>query len=122
MKGGVRGAKVCRAGVQLRVVNGSATIYVPHSKGYQGVQDGLNTAGSIRRAEYMASLFRSMQWLVANTLAVLAGVILGATVAGGALAQGFDLRSLFSLPTTSSVVPPGAGTTDWSGESGASGH
>jgi len=63
-----------------------------------------------------------MQWLVANTLAVLAGVILGATVAGGALAQGFDLRSLFSLPTTSSVVPPGAGTTDWSGESGASGH
>jgi lytic murein transglycosylase len=63
-----------------------------------------------------------MQWLGANTLAVFGGVILGATVAGGALAQGFDLRSLFSLPTTSSVAPPGAGTTDWSGESGASGH
>jgi lytic murein transglycosylase len=66
-----------------------------------------------------------MQWLGANTLGILGllgGILLGVTVAGGALAQGFDLRSLFSLPPTSSVVPPGNVTTDWSGESGASGH
>src|SRR5215475_10031044 len=72
----------------------------------------------------MASLFRSMHWRGAVTFAAMAlsATALGATVTGGALAQGFDLRSLFSLPSTSSVAPPATGATDWSGESGASGH
>src|SRR5215510_2837633 len=72
----------------------------------------------------MANWFRSMQWRGAVTLGAMTGaLVLGVTVAGGALAQGFDLRSLFSLPSTSSVAPPTTGgATDWSGESGASGH
>src|SRR5438094_1380698 len=71
----------------------------------------------------MANLFRSMHWGGAVTLAAMSvATVLGATVAGGALAQGFDLRSLFSLPSTSSVAPPATGAPDWSGESGSSGH
>jgi len=65
----------------------------------------------------MAKLSRSMQWL--GSVAVVL------TLTGPALAQGFDIRSLFSRgPTTGSVpaavTPPS--TSDWSGESGASGH
>src|SRR5689334_6571601 len=66
----------------------------------------------------------SVEWL--GAVAVMAAV------AGSPPAQAFDLRSLFSSspPTTGSVPavapptqPPGAGSTsDWSGESGASGH
>jgi len=48
------------------------------------------------------------------------------TLTGPALAQGFDIRSLFSRnPTTTGSVPPAdaaASASGWSGESGASGH
>ncbi len=60
---------------------------------------------------------RSMQWLGALTM--------GLTVTGTALAQGLDLRSLFSSnPPTGSVPSPATvpATPEWSGESGASGH
>src|SRR5215470_14163799 len=69
----------------------------------------------------MASLIRSMQRLGAITLGA---ATLAATVTGGAAwAQGFDLRSLFSLnPPTASVPQPAPGAPEWSGESGASGH
>src|SRR5215470_11235285 len=80
-------------------------------------------------ADLLAKLFRSIPWGGAVTLGAvtfaavtLSALALGATVASRALAQGFDLRSLFSFPSTSAVAPPGTGTTDWSGESGASGH
>jgi lytic murein transglycosylase len=51
-------------------------------------------------------------------------------IAAPALGQGFDLRSLFgfgpspSNPTTGTVSPPAAApaATEWSGESGSSGH
>ena len=80
-------------------------------------------------ADLLAKLFRSIPWGGAVTLGAvtfaavtLSALALGATVASRALAQGFDLRSLFSFPSTSAVTQPATGTTDWSGESGASGH
>lgn len=63
----------------------------------------------------MATLTRSLQWLSA--------IAMGLAVGGAALAQGFDLRSLFSLnPRTGSVPPAAMASPEWSGESGASGH
>jgi len=73
----------------------------------------------------MASLIRSLQRLGAITLTAitLGAAILAAAVTGGAWAQGFDLRSLFSLnPPTGSVPQPATGAPEWSGESGSSGH
>src|SRR3954471_8685151 len=68
----------------------------------------------------MASLIRSMQRLGTITLSAAA---LAATVTGDAWAQGFDLRSLFTLnPPTGSVPQPATGIPEWSGESGSSGH
>ncbi len=81
----------------------------------------------------MASLIRSLQRLGAITLSAitLGAATLAATVTGGvtgdaiggAWAQGFDLRSLFSLnPPTGSVPQSATGVPEWSGESGSSGH
>jgi membrane-bound lytic murein transglycosylase B len=77
----------------------------------------------------MASLIRSLQRRGAITLsaitlgaATLAATVIGG-VTGGAWAQGFDLRSLFSLnPPTGSVPQSATGVPEWSGESGSSGH
>ncbi len=67
----------------------------------------------------MAKFFRSIYGVGAAAL-IIAGI------AGGAGAQGFDIRSLFNAPrTTTGTVPPSAapGTTpEWSGEAGSSGH
>src|SRR5262249_8391726 len=92
------------------VVNCPATIYVPHRKARPITV--LNTGPTA-----MAKLSRSMQWL--SSVAVVL------TLTGPALAQGFDIRSLFSRNPTTASVPPAdaaASASRWSGESGASGH
>src|SRR5215467_8076383 len=63
----------------------------------------------------MTSLIRSIQRLAAT--------VTGGVTGSDAWAQGFDLRTLFSLnPPTGSVTQPAIGTPEWSGESGSSGH
>src|SRR6266581_4134341 len=94
---------------------------------------GRAIGGRTTRANTMASLIRSLQRLGAITLSAitLGAATLAATVTGGvtgdatggAWAQGFDLRSLFSLnPPTGSVPQSATGVPEWSGESGSSGH
>src|SRR5262252_4531281 len=73
----------------------------------------------------MTSLIRSIQRLGVVTLgaATLAATVTGGVTGSDAWAQGFDLRTLFSLnPPTGSVTQPAIGTPEWSGESGSSGH
>src|SRR5262245_10928068 len=73
----------------------------------------------------MTSLIRSIQRLGVVTLgaATLAATVTGGVTGSDAWAQGFDLRSLFSLnPPTGSVTQPANGALEWSGESGSSGH
>lgn len=59
----------------------------------------------------MVKLSRFTQWLSA--------IIVGLTTAGAAFGQGFDLRSLFSSRPATASAPA---ASEWSGESGASGH
>src|ERR1043165_2711829 len=61
----------------------------------------------------------------ASPIGFLSAVALPATAcAVPALAQSFDIRTLFSAPAASSgaAAPTGAGSQEWSGESGASNH
>src|SRR5690349_7294130 len=93
----------------MAVVNGLASISVPHSG-----------SRHYARRNLMARAARSIRLLGAVAIAT------GALVAP-VLGQGFDLRSLFGLgaATTGTVPPAGpaqSAAPDWSGESGASGH